>query len=99
MVLPAKMIILKRNQNTIFQVASSGNFSNFQNRSEGVPYHWEKEASSSEDSVTRLLENSLDCQRSRKEPGGPEERFPVSTAETCLINYPGQVVMAKESRI
>jgi len=81
------------------QVMSPGNFSNFQNTREGLPYHWEEEPSSSEDSVTRLLENSLDCKRSRNDQRMSDERFAVTTAETCLIKYPGQVVLSKESRI
>ena len=79
---------------------SHGIFSNCQNTSEGLPYSWDEDPSSSEDSVTRLLENSLDCRRTKTDQSGmSDDMFAVTTAETCLIKYPGQVVLSKESRI
>lgn len=87
-------------QQKSMQIVSHGIFSNCQNASEGLPYSWDEDPSSSEDSVTRLLENSLDCRRTKTDQSGmSDDMFAVTTAETCLIKYPGQVVLSKESRI
>ena len=80
-------------KNVALQDVSQNSFQTSCTPGEVFTYHYDEETSLSEDSMTRLLENTLDCDRIQDEMGG------VGLKETSLVEYRGQVAMAKESRI
>jgi len=82
------------------QAGSRSSFSNSQAESESSPNRWNKEHSSSEDSHTRLLGNSIDYSKPGTDHGFiSKDMFAATSVETRLIKCPGEVVMSKESRI
>ena len=76
-----------QNQFCIFQMISSHNFP-----IDVFPHYYDEDQSSSEDSVARLLDNSLDWR-------GQSEMADVNMKETSLMEYSVQVVLDQESRI
>ena len=70
-----------------FQMISSHNFP-----TDVFPHYYDEDQSSSEDSVTRLLDNSLDWR-------GHNEMVGVNMKETSLVEYTVHSALDKESRI